>query len=120
MNLAIIVYTFFEKYFANKKLMMINSIHVIEITTTSNLYSLKIPKLREISVKDKIARTKLMVDVHLIAFSSLFWPLNAGIRAKKDKIMNINPISSSTIKIPWGLNCVKIEIPSVSPASNEG
>ena len=92
------------KYLAIKKLMNINSNHVIEIIITSKRYSLWIPCTIDTSENDTTASMKPVMAVHLMVFSSELVPLNMGNRAKNEIIINVKPVSSSTINIPCGLN----------------
>jgi hypothetical protein len=88
------------KYLDIKKLKMINSIHAIEIIATSNLYSLFIPKIKVMSIKEIRVKMKPTNKVHLIDFSNLLLFEKTGTKARKDNIIKKKPISSSAIKIP--------------------
>ena len=87
---------------------------------TSKRYSLLIPCMNEIKTKLRIVKINPAIDVHLMVFLLRLSLENAGTIATNENIININPISSNTINIPCGLNCVKMEIPSVSPANKLG
>ena len=111
---------FVLKNLESKKLNRISSNHVIEIMIISKRYSLWIPCMIKTRVNETIANNNPIITIHFMPFSRELAPLKTGNKTKNEIIMNRNPISSSTIKIPCGLNCVSSDIPSYSPDKMDG